>query len=124
MSDEEPEEADTSQWIQVNKRSWVWSHFKIDKNDKTRVKCDQCPRIYKHSSSTTDLMRHLSSVHLIKKPGTGTGDGDQGAGPSGSLVSSDQPKIRNAFAKIATEPLDLVCVSVHNSMMCRVTMVV
>ena len=111
MSDpDEPANAsEESPWIrQDKKRSWVWSHFKVDKNDKTRIKCDHCPTIYKHSSSTTDLIRHLASAHHIKKPGTEAEPVDKGASATEALNTSNQPGIRAAFAKKATEPLDLV----------------
>ena len=105
MSDE-MSQSENTQWIRVDKRSWVWSHFKINKNDKAGVKCNECPAIYKHSSSTTDLIRHLASAHGIKKPGTENESWESAS--SGSFISSNQPGIRNAFAKVGKEPLEKV----------------
>ena len=92
-------------WMRLpGRRSKVWKHFKADRNDKSRVKCDHCPSVFTYSSSTTDFWRHLDSAH----PEIGK-SGAQAAGtsqPSSTLL--DQPNIRTAFAKIQNDPQDKV----------------
>ena len=46
-------------------RSKVWEHFKEKVGDKTTVKCDLCPNIYKYSGSTTCIKNHLKNAHYI-----------------------------------------------------------
>ena len=52
-----------SQWVQCEKRSDVWKHFLIDKNNKKRVKCKKCPMILEYVSSTTNMWRHMERAH-------------------------------------------------------------
>ena len=51
------------QWVQCEKRSDVWKHFLIDKNNKTRVKCKKFPIILEYVSSTTNMWRHMERAH-------------------------------------------------------------
>ena len=96
----------TTEWISLtDRRSAVWKHFKVDKNDRSRVTCIICPkgtRIFKFSSSTTDLWKHLKSAHKISKDAAESG-------PSGSENKKDHDTvdIRTAIANL--EPLDKVC---------------
>ena len=58
-------------WIPLeNKRSAVWEHYWIDKEDKTKVMCRHCPSKYNYSSSTTNFWRHINFHHKIPIPGT------------------------------------------------------
>ena len=70
VSEEEPK------WIRkkgpIALRSKVWNHFKEKKDDKTMVKCDYCPKVFKFSSSTTGIRNHLLNVHRIKDLGKDT----------------------------------------------------
>ena len=52
-------------WIECKKRSEVWKHFLIDKNNKCGVKCKKCPTILAYTSSTTNMWRHLEGSHLM-----------------------------------------------------------
>ena len=67
VSEEEPK------WIRkkgpIALRSKVWSHFKEKKDDKSKVKCDYCPKVFTFSSSTTGIRNHLLNVHRIKDLG-------------------------------------------------------
>ena len=98
---------DETVWMRLpGRRSKVWKHFKADRNDKSRVKCDNCPSVFTYSSSTTDFWRHLDSAH----PEIGK-SGAQAAGtsqPSSTKAPLDQPNICTAFAKIQNDPQDKV----------------
>ena len=48
------------------KRSDIWQHIKVDRNNKNLVKCDYCPNTFKCTGSTTNIWRHLKAVHKIK----------------------------------------------------------
>ena len=95
---------DTTVWMRLSgRRSKVWGHFKADRNNKTRVKCDHCPSVFSYTSSTTDFWRHLGSAHHIGK------SGDEAASkPPTSKTPLEQPNIRNAFAKLPKDPQDKV----------------
>ena len=56
-------------------RSAVWNHFKEKVGDKTTVKCDHCPKIFKFSSSTTGIKNHLKSAHFMKDVGNEASSG-------------------------------------------------
>lgn len=66
-------EEEGPKWIRkkgpIALRSKVWEHFKEKKGDKTTVKCDHCPKIFKFTSSTTGLKYHLQNVHHLMKDG-------------------------------------------------------
>ena len=48
------------------KRSDVWQHLKIDRNNKKLIKCDYCSNTFNYTGSTTNMWRHLKAVHKIK----------------------------------------------------------
>ena len=67
---EDNNDCDDTTWMRLSgRRSKVWKHFRANRNDRTRVKCDHCPSVFTYSSSTTDFWRHLDSAHNIGKSG-------------------------------------------------------
>ena len=90
-------------------RSKVWEHIKEKKGDKTTVKCDHCPKIFKYSSSTTGIKYHLESVHHInlKDPGN-EGNSSKDLRQAGAL----QMSIEDAMSNRVKMALDEVIISV------------
>ena len=63
---EDNNDCDSTIWMRLSgRRSKVWKHFRANRSDRTRVKCDHCPSVFTYSSSTTDFWRHLDSAHNI-----------------------------------------------------------
>ena len=61
---------ETEEWMRPRGRNAaIWSHFKESKNDReegkadVRVKCNHCPSIFTHSSSTSNYLRHMKFNH-------------------------------------------------------------
>ena len=102
MADQETEE----EWVRpTGRNAAIWSHFKeskIDrelKKEKIRVKCNHCPSMFIHSSSTSNYLRHMRSDHPsitieVKKGATTQGQ-----------EKSKQINIATAFVKMKNEPL-------------------
>lgn len=44
------------------KRSWVWDHFKLNK-EKTHVECDICLELIRYHKNTSNMATHLQSKH-------------------------------------------------------------
>ena len=80
----------------------MWEHVKEKKGDKTTIRCDHCPKIFKFSSSTTGIKYHLESVHHLnlKEPG------DEGNSPK--EAKSLQMSIRDAMSNREKMSLDEV----------------
>ncbi|KRZ74454.1 hypothetical protein T10_12097, partial [Trichinella papuae] len=56
-----------SEWIEIkNRRSGVWKHFWIHKNDGSLLKCRHCKREFTKHSSTTSVRYHVTHVHSLK----------------------------------------------------------
>ena len=97
------EDEETEEWVRPRGRNAaIWNHFKESKKDREekktdiRVKCNHCPSIFTHSSSTTNYLRHMKSNHpsIEIEPKK-----DPNKGKSG------QQSIVTAFAKYKNEPL-------------------
>ena len=83
---EDNNDCDSTIWMRLSgRRSKVWKHFRVNRNDRTRVKCDHCPSVFTYSSSTTDFWRHLDSAHNIGKSGFGI--------PAMTLIPADKVDI-------------------------------
>ena len=71
LEDSVEENNSDPRWIPLeNKRSAVWEHYWIDKEDKTKVMCRYCPSKYNYSSSTTNFWRHVNLHHNVPIPVT------------------------------------------------------
>ena len=102
IMDEEPEketEGETPKWIRRKGRSEVWKHLQVDPSDKTRVKCDYCPSIFKFSSSTTNLWRHLKEKHHVKCADDVEAEATEGS----STSNSNQVSIMQSMAKMGKD---------------------
>ena len=99
---EDKEQDKEEDWVRPSGRNAkVWNHFKENRRDREekkeiiRVKCNHCPSIFNHSSSTTNYIRHMKSHHedlLTHEEKT-------------ESHTSKQPSIANIFAKVEAEPL-------------------
>ena len=46
-------------------RSWVWKYFDVIETTNGKMdKCKHCNSKYAHSSSTTNMSKHLKNKHL------------------------------------------------------------
>ena len=96
-------------WVRPRGRNApIWEHFKENKKDREekkeiiRVKCNHCPSIFNHSSSTTNYIRHMNSHHpgLLKTE------------EKTESQTSKQPLIASVFPRVENEPLKKASTSV------------
>ena len=94
------------EWVRPSGRNAaIWNHFKENRKDREqkkkdiRIKCNHCPSMFVHSSSTTNYWRHMKSDHpSIKIEGkSGTKEQEE--------EKSRKPSIVSAFMKAKKEPL-------------------
>ena len=97
------------EWVRpMGRNAAIWNHFKESKNDREqkkeriRVKCNHCPSIFSHSSSTSNYIRHMKCDHPsisidVKKGSTTKGQ-----------EKSKQLNITAAFVRTKNEPLGKV----------------
>ena len=101
-------EGQEDEWVRPKGRNApIWNHFKENRKDREqkkesiRVKCNYCPSVFAHSSSTTNYWRHMRNDHSsIKLDEKSTGS----KAPT-TEDKSRQPLIVSAFSKARNEPL-------------------
>jgi hypothetical protein len=79
------------------KHSEIWKHFKLNKADKSKVKCNICPNTFNYLGSTSNFWRHMTTAHKIDVSETG-GKSSQSAKSSAtdnSLMSIQKSFVRN-----------------------------
>ena len=96
------------EWVRpTGRNAAIWSHFKeskIDrelKKEKIRVKCNHCPSIFSHTSSTSNYLRHLKSDHPSIHASLAVNKGSTTQGEE----KSKQLSIATAFVRMKNEPL-------------------
>ena len=108
MADIEEQE---EEWVRPKGRNApIWNHFKENRKDREekketiRVKCNHCPSVFTHSSSTTNYHRHMKNDHGSIK----VDEKSSGSKSSSTEDKTSQPLIVNAFMKVQNEPLGKV----------------
>ena len=63
-------------------KSWVWDHFKKDKDNEDKVQCSRCAYAYvnhQKDGCTSAMKHHLVKKHGINKPERRSGEGETSA---------------------------------------------